>query len=86
MVKPFAWPELVAGASGNNRDTSPMTITVGDLEIDTAARTVEGAEALELTARGTRYWSTWPTAKEQVVSPGHLGAALRATRTRRRAT
>ena len=55
VVKPFAWAELVArvrAAMRRPHGRASATITVGDLEIDTAAKTVRrGGRSVELTAR-----------------------------------
>jgi DNA-binding response OmpR family regulator len=55
LVKPFALDELLARVEALGRrayGTKTATLQVGDLEIDTAARTVRrGGQAVELTAR-----------------------------------
>ncbi len=55
LVKPFAFPELLARVKAMIRrryDRRDPCITIGDLEIDTAARTARrGRERIDLTAR-----------------------------------
>ena len=55
LVKPFAFKELLARVRALVRrkyDTKSSVINVGDLEVDTAARTVRrGGEDIEVTAR-----------------------------------
>jgi DNA-binding response OmpR family regulator len=55
VIKPFAWPELLArvrSALRRSHGHTSSTITIGDLEIDTAGKSVRRAgKSLELSAR-----------------------------------
>jgi two-component system, OmpR family, copper resistance phosphate regulon response regulator CusR len=55
LVKPFAFPELLARVRALNRRGTPETsprLRIGDLEVDVIGRSVSrGGQALELTAR-----------------------------------
>ena len=55
LVKPFAFPELLARVRALNRRGTPETsprLRIGDLEVDVIGRSVtRGSQALELTAR-----------------------------------
>ena len=55
VVKPFAWAELLArvrAAVRRSHGKKSATLTIGDLQIDTAAKTVKrGGTSIELSAR-----------------------------------
>ena len=80
VVKPFAWEELLARVRsairrGHGRKSS--TITVADLEIDTAAKSVRRAgKAIELSAREYALLEYLAHREGQVVSRSDIWAHL----------
>jgi DNA-binding response OmpR family regulator len=76
LVKPFAWDELLARVRSvirRSHGKESSTISVGDLEIDTAAKTVKrGGKSIELSAREFGLLEFLAHRKGQVVSRAEI--------------